>query len=48
LIFNSDAYFRLLAEKPSLAKSLSLGRKVIVSNQGINHGVNDESERGES
>ncbi len=37
--FNSDEYFRLLAEKPGLAKYLSIAVKVIVNYKGVNYKI---------
>ncbi len=37
--FNSDEYFRLIAEKPGLAKYLSIGHSLIVSYQGTNYKI---------
>jgi len=33
--FNSDEYFRLLTEKPGLARYLSVGSKMILVDQGV-------------
>jgi Ca-activated chloride channel family protein len=37
--FNSDEYFKLLAEKPALAKFLSVGTKVVVVLDGVNYKI---------
>jgi len=37
--FNSDEYFKLLAEKPALAKFLSVGTQVIVVLDGVNYKI---------
>jgi Ca-activated chloride channel family protein len=39
--FNSDEYFRLLAEKPEMAKYLSAGSRVIVVYQGMAYKIVD-------
>jgi Ca-activated chloride channel family protein len=37
--FNSEAYFKLLAEKPNLAKYLSVATKLIVCFEGVNYKI---------
>jgi Ca-activated chloride channel family protein len=39
--FNSEAYFKLLAEKPGIGKYLSVGTKMIVSFEGVNYKIVD-------
>jgi len=39
--FNSDEYFRLLAEKPGLAKYISVGTKLIVCFEGTNYQISE-------
>lgn len=39
--FNSDEYFRLLAEKPGLAKYASVGTKLIVCFEGVNYKISE-------
>lgn len=37
--YNSDEYFRLIAEKPGLVKYLSVGTKLIVCFEGVNYRI---------
>lgn len=37
--FNSDAYYKLIVEKPGLAKYLSVGNKLIVVFKGVNYRI---------
>jgi Ca-activated chloride channel family protein len=37
--FGSDEYFKLMSDKPGLAKYLSVGGKLIVSYQGVNYKI---------
>ncbi|MDP2914734.1 MAG: VIT domain-containing protein [Candidatus Aminicenantes bacterium] len=37
--FHSDEYFRLVADKPGLAKYLAVGAKVIVCTEGVNYKI---------
>ena len=37
--FDSDEYYRLMAEKPGLAKYFSVSDKLIVSYQGVNYKI---------
>ncbi|NIO49869.1 MAG: VWA domain-containing protein [Candidatus Aminicenantes bacterium] len=39
--FNSDEYFRLLSEKPGIAKYLSVAKKIIVNFEGVNYKITD-------
>jgi Ca-activated chloride channel family protein len=39
--FNSDEYFRLLAEKPGLAKYAAVGTKLIVCFEGVNYKISE-------
>jgi Ca-activated chloride channel family protein len=39
--FNSDEYFRLLAQKPSLAKYASVGTKLIICFEGVNYKITE-------
>lgn len=39
--FNSEEYFRLLAEKPGLAKYVSVGTKLIVCFEGVNYEISE-------
>jgi Ca-activated chloride channel family protein len=39
--FNSDEYFRLLAEKPGLAKYASVGTKLIICFEGVNYKISE-------
>jgi hypothetical protein len=37
--FGSDEYFKLMSDKPALAKYLSVGGKLILSYQGVNYKI---------
>jgi hypothetical protein len=37
--FNSDAFYKLIAEKPGIAKYLSVGNKLIVFFEGVNYRI---------
>jgi len=37
--FNSDAFYKLIAEKPGIAKYLSLGNKLVVVFEGVNYRI---------
>lgn len=39
--FNSDAYYKLIVEKPGLAKYLSAGNKLIVVFEGVNYRIGE-------
>jgi Ca-activated chloride channel family protein len=39
--FNSDEYFRLLSEKPGIAKYLSVAKNIIVNFEGVNYKIID-------
>jgi Ca-activated chloride channel family protein len=41
ILFNSDEYFRLLSEKPGIAKYLSVAKKIIVSFEGVSYKIID-------
>jgi Ca-activated chloride channel family protein len=40
--FNSDAYFRLISEKPGIAKYLSVAENIIMSFEGKNYKISGE------
>ena len=42
--FNSDDYFRLISEKPGIAKFLSVARNIIIAYNGVNYKVVAEAE----
>jgi Ca-activated chloride channel family protein len=48
MMFNSEEYFRIIAEKPGIARYLSVAVKVIVHYQGTNYKIIGESSEGES
>ena len=37
--FNSDEFYKLIAEKPGIAKYLSVGNKLIVFFEGVNYRI---------
>ncbi|NOR53379.1 MAG: VWA domain-containing protein, partial [Candidatus Aminicenantes bacterium] len=39
--FNSEEYFRLLTEKPGIAKFLSIAKKTIISYDGVNYKITE-------
>lgn len=39
IAFNSDEFFRLIADKPGLAKYLSVGRNILIVYQGTNYKI---------
>jgi len=39
--FNSDEYFRLITEKPGIAKYLSVGKNLIISFEGVNYKISE-------
>jgi Ca-activated chloride channel family protein len=43
--FNSEEYFRLLEEKPALAKYLSVAGNLVVAFEGLNYRITDEPEK---
>jgi Ca-activated chloride channel family protein len=43
--FNSEEYFRLLREKPGLAKYLSVAGNLVVAFEGLNYRITDEPEK---
>jgi len=43
--FNSDEYFRLLSEKPGIAKYLSVAENLVVSFEGKNYRITGEPEK---
>ncbi|NTV81905.1 MAG: hypothetical protein HGA24_10855 [Candidatus Aminicenantes bacterium] len=42
ITFNSDAFYRLLAEKPGLAKYVSVGRNLVVVFDGATYRISEE------